>query len=219
MEERCLAIEDLEALPNLPADDPRRRHLETCAACRALAASYREFMTPGEPRPEGELRDARRQIGAALAKEMDAPRRGRGLVGWLDFLTRPALRPAWGMIAVLAVVLIGWSLWPTGGRMETDLLRGNEDATTLQATASLEQDGRVVVTWLPVADATDYAIILIGEDLEDLARLNVGTVTSYVLPPEYTEGQATLLWRLVAYQDGEEMARSSLQALEFGESQ
>ena len=47
MKERCIEIEQLDALLRLDAASPRRRHVEECPRCRALLAVYQEFLEDG----------------------------------------------------------------------------------------------------------------------------------------------------------------------------
>ena len=44
MSDRCLEPDDLAAVLDAPANDPRQQHLERCPRCRALVGAWREFV-------------------------------------------------------------------------------------------------------------------------------------------------------------------------------
>ena len=71
MKGECVRIEHMADIELLPADDPRRRHVESCPRCRAVYAAYRDFMAPAaaDAGPE----QARARLEAALEREMTVP--------------------------------------------------------------------------------------------------------------------------------------------------
>jgi len=151
MSERCVPVEEFEALLDAAPDDPRRKHVEGCARCSALFASYRSFLDESVAAPDAE---AEERLGAALAAAMEsdvrpAPNRAR------------IVRGVFTGGALAAAALLLFLLLPPGG--EPDLppggaLRSGE--TTAAAPWRLDApapgpDGGLRLAWAarPGADA------------------------------------------------------------------
>lgn len=126
------SIEDLGALAELPADDPRRRTAEADPRVAALLRAYGAFVAPG-PLPDGaDLAAAEAHLLAALERELGVPLgdaarspvplpaapaarsghepQGNGGTNFFAWLLGPALRPGLAAAAALLVVAAAWSL-------------------------------------------------------------------------------------------------------------
>ncbi|MCB9513646.1 MAG: hypothetical protein H6694_04950 [Candidatus Latescibacteria bacterium] len=66
MADSCPTVEVLADLAALPADDPRRRHVQDCPRCRARLLDYQDFLAGGAPVSAASLEDALDRLDAAL---------------------------------------------------------------------------------------------------------------------------------------------------------
>jgi hypothetical protein len=181
-EPRCIPIEELARVRELPADAPERVHAAECPRCRAALLALAEFERQDVTLPaEAGAERARARLDAAIesltspAPAAAAPGRGRAArePGWLArLLAPPALRWA-SAFAVLAVVAA--SAWfavrgpaahaPRGGRV----VRGEAaEASPLSVRAT---GAGWELAWSPVAGADSYDLVFLDSDLREVARL------------------------------------------------
>jgi len=200
MKERCIEIEQLDALLRLDAASPRRRHVEECPRCRALLAVYQEFLEDGSIPPGADPSQAatllRARFAAALQEApldrgVGAVKRSAGLISLVAIL-RPALRPAWALAFVLLL-----SAGVYGGR---ELLRHRDGPSRTRGVpaaaheqpagrlsllaARLRSDGSLELRWRRVAQADDYEVRAFGPDLIVAGNFEAGDDTLVILPAE-----------------------------------
>ena len=74
-----------------------------------------------------------------------------------------------------------------------------------------DASGRMMLRWSPYAEATQYTVVLLGEDLEERERIDAGGNTSCGLPDEtlsLLRAGSHLFWRVIAWRDGDMVASS-----------
>lgn len=225
----CVSEEALGEVLALPASDPRRAHLDTCPRCRALVLSYEAFLAPehdlaafyGAPE-ERVLDDARaRLLGGAQAPEAGTPARraeaAPGRATWWDALFGPKLRPAWGL-AALAVVAAVVLLMPRGRDAELGTqVRGLAGSPLALAEPEFGADG-VHLAWRGAVGAERYEVRIFSAALDPVASIDAGVDTSLSLaadrlPAAFGRGEL-LLYRVVAYHGGDELAISETRPLQ-----
>ena len=171
-----------------------------------------EFEKPG-PLPEGaNLPDAEARLLGALEHELGvrlgAPpvRRPRG-VRSPRFLAFAA--------ALVATAGLLWSLGALDKKRETPVLRGpaaSSGTWNAQQSAKLHGEGRMVLAWTAAPGATRYMVTFLGEDLHEIAHTGTAgetavTIDRNALPAGLAPGQS-VLWRVTAFEGGDEIARS-----------
>ncbi len=226
----CIPLEELAAVADLPATDPRRAHVAQCPRCGSLLDAYARFLEPGEAADAAHVAqaDARlseflaRTIGvapspAAPAQPARAPVAPRSKPGasWWAALFAPAMRPALGFV-VAAIVLGGVVVWPRlAGHRPSDALRGgsrNAPVAALEVRAADLGPAGLRVAWASVAGADAYEVRVYSESLAEIARLDANgdtvlTVSPSALPFRPQPGQS-LLVRVDARRQGEVLASS-----------
>lgn len=189
MSRDCPSIEDLPRIAGLPASDPARHHLETCARCRALLASCREFLGPVTLPAEAGLAEAEAHLAAFLDREIvrpggrgaeRAPRRTGHAGLWNAALAWLRPQPVRLALAAAAVVAL-FVLVRSGGDMTSapsrePVLRGDA-AFPFRAEARRLVSGDVEVHWRAFDGADGYQLVLLGGDLQPRARLEAGRDT------------------------------------------
>ncbi len=226
MKEKCIDIERIAEVLELPDDDPRRRHLDECPRCSALLLSFQAFLE-AEEIPGSDPVDAGERLSSfiqsKIAKTLSdtsmsgtAPERPGFLAEIVQSLFR---RPVWVM-ASLVIVAAGMMLWKPW--VEDPLvLRGTISAETgtpldLAAPQTLE-DGSTQLSWVPLDGADSYEVRLYDESLSEIARFGPVTETTFILDhsmlPDSTP--AAMLWRIVALEEGDEIAASQPAPLGF----
>jgi len=182
-------------------------------------AAHEEFVHPGAL-PEGaNLPDAEDRLLRALERELGVP---------LDFpvpvkpvlrVVRPSrMEPLLAFAAVfLAAAGLVWSLGALRG--DRSVLRGAADPGSWTADAHVRKldARRTRLTWDAAPGATAYRVTFLSEDLNVVGNVERLEATSYVLdgdalPAGLTPGQ-TVLWRVSAYANGDEIARSKASPL------
>ena len=74
MTSSCIKPKDLPGVLAMPADDDRRRHVETCLHCRAMVHAYEEFMDPDIGRAGFDVEAAETERAGRLAGVLAVPR-------------------------------------------------------------------------------------------------------------------------------------------------
>lgn len=183
----CIPTAELAALRELPPDHPRRRHVESCARCRAQWLLYLDFAAastrmapPARP---------------AVRRWWPAPVALAAVLAGVALLNREAVLPGHAPVAVLR-----GEAAPAAPRLEP---------------ARVAADGAVVLRWRAVAGASGYRVHLLsraGETLFASALLpdTTLTLTREALPePARTGGPVA--WRVGAVtEDGEVVSAPGL---------
>lgn len=223
MTDRCFGPEDLDDLLALADDDPRRRHLDGCPACRSLLASYRKYLDPGDLPSDARKDEAELALLSFIDERIlgEEPAVDSGehasfsLRRLLDSLRGPALAPALILIVALAVVTI---LWSTRDAMRPERRSGivrdlpmEENASgALNPVAEL-REGTVELAWQAVEDADGYRIQILSVDLSTVREIDAGDALVASLEPA-GDGEPRF-WRVIALKHGSEIARSTLISL------
>src|SRR5262245_59388866 len=109
----CIPVDQLGTLKQLNADDPRRRHAESCPRCSSLLFAYEEF-TKADQRADARVAEAEAHLARFIAQNVEetppvrvsgAPRQGKR---WFEF---SGLKMAAAVAAVLLVAVIVWQPW------------------------------------------------------------------------------------------------------------
>jgi hypothetical protein len=229
MAEACYSLEQLAELAVLAADDPRLAHLQACPRCRALLASYQNFMAPGPLPGAARAAAAERELTTVLEREILGPEKG-GVAGIeprsglaqriLDLLTLPRLRPVLAVAAALLLILgLPKVIDQHHGEAPQPVLRGQapaEEGVVLSAEAVLQADGSVRFSWRPTSSADLYRLEFYTADLAELAHIATRSDSVFVLSagilPGVADISAIAYWRLGALSRGDVTVRSPLQA-------
>ncbi len=212
MSEHCLSMSELESVPRMDRNDPRRIHAERCPRCSALLAALRLFNDPSRPAPGARVEDAERR----LAEFLD-PRRLPALKG-----RRSAKRQWWLLGAVAAVLVISISL-PRFAAQHTSSpvpLRGEASLppAPVKGEAVWNEDGGLDLRWPAFSDSERVDVVFYALDLSEIARIPAPEgdhlhLDPTDLPPSLRRGEI-LLWSAVAVgRDGRQVhtARQMLQ--------
>jgi hypothetical protein len=185
--DRCLQPEQLEAVLRDGPDTRQQAHLEECAACRTLVASYRTFESD-EPLPAGaDPAAATARLDAFVdgltgeAAEADAEPAVVGASG-PRWWTRPAWRPALAAVLLVAVGGLWWWAGDEGVVKPSGVLRDGSVASdsgfAVRATAA---DERWALRWTPAAGADGYRVRILDAGLNEILRLDAGPAMEYTL--------------------------------------
>jgi hypothetical protein len=215
MNKLCVDIDQLGGVLELPADDPRRRHVETCPRCSALAVTYRDFVN-AEPVPDSDPEAAAVHLRGVLREEIEGALASRAKARSSFF----SLRPAWAALAVVLVVgsVVLIRMGPEGPQEQ--VLRGGgtgEEPLSLAA-PEFENDGSVRLSWRPLDEADQYLVVIYEPDLTELTRTDPVIDPEIVLYPRDLVGAASgsaVIWRVVALQGGDEIQLSAPGTLLF----
>ncbi len=235
MTDRCYKTEEFGELAALPPDDPRRAHLADCPRCRADLSAYLAFLHPRELPTIADPEDARMRLAAALEREIlsghpspggsvraSGEQAGHRLRALWRTLTRPALRPAWGL-AVVALLVVATQQIAQFSRHPSEpiVLRGPDGTVAAVVTATMEQldDGSARFTWAPAPGAESYRIAFFRGDLSELETIDAGARNALLVDAptvaRLAAGEPVLYWQLVCLRGGEECGRSALGSLEW----
>ncbi|MCC6350821.1 MAG: hypothetical protein IT347_14635 [Candidatus Eisenbacteria bacterium] len=225
MDPRCVPIEELARVRDLPEGSPERAHAETCPRCRAALLAIAEFEREGDALPaEAGAGPARVRLDAVIESLTgDTPQRilptrataGRDGAGWLARLfAPPAVRFA-GAFAALAIVAA--SLWLTT-RGPADRLERGASAPTSAASVSVTPAGWRL-SWPAVAGAESYDVVFLSADLREVGRVrdvraNELLIARDALPPGVAPG-IPLLVEIDALNGGRILGMSEPVPVEF----
>lgn len=181
MTERPFSPDEFVRLLSLPEDHPERRRAESSGMLDAWRQMLREFENPPDSiASPTELADADAAIERRMTGVLAAPPRmrsgtnasgaaGPGFLAWLSAtLFRPALRPAFALVAL--VVVAGGSWWLVDSRTPR-AVRGVESPGGIVVEARTPADGTLELSWAPVAGADGYRVRFFGSTLREIARL------------------------------------------------
>ena len=236
MEQKCIDIEKIPEILELPVDDPRRIHLEECPRCGSALLIYRAFLK-AEAVPGANPSDAEARLSAFIKSKIDstssvtaaksnisvapvtieAPERP-------DFLASIArtlfLRPAW--ITVALILIAAGLLWRQPWIVDKPVLRGTspavETGNSLDLdTPQLQDNGSIRLAWQPFAGADSYQVYIYYQDLTELIRLAPVSEPTIDLQRSMLPSGApeSLLWSVIALDMGDKIAASPPALLKF----
>jgi hypothetical protein len=204
---RCIPIEELARVRELPEGSAERSHAGSCPRCRAALLALAEFERGGDlPAEAGalvanarldEVIDALTSPVSVAAPRAAAPRREPG---WLArFLAPPAMRFATGLAAVVVVVA---AVWLSGrapsvpGTGDDRVVRGEEQAPAKAGVRAVPAGWEI--DWPAVEGADSYEVVLLDPELREVARVAGVRETRLVLtrdslPAGVTTGVPLLL--------------------------
>ncbi len=224
MKQKCIEISEIATVLRLPADDPRRRHLEECPRCASRLLLYQRFLSQEEI-PGADPASADAHLARVMKSAIDSRKRpvdvpqGRGILERITQVLFP--RPAWAAATVVLVAIVAVALWRPWTMDETILRSGDtprlETIPLSLAPPEMLKDGSIRFTWRPMENAESYVVHIRTPDLTEVAIFGAITDTSFVLhrsmlPPETPP---VVLWRVVALQKGDEIGRSRPASLEL----
>ena len=163
--EHCYEPGHLPDPSDLPADDPRRRHLETCPRCRGRVAARELFLTPGDTGDLEGLAAADAELARRLEAALARPTQAAGVSSRRRFW--------YALAAILALGTVGLTVSEIQRLREGSLprvgerLRGDEPATQVEVTAG-EQGLRL--SWAAAPPAETYLFRFLGADLADVGQ-------------------------------------------------
>jgi hypothetical protein len=221
MSDDCIEVERIPEVLELPADDPTRRHVEMCARCSVILASYQTFIKE-EMVAGADPDDAKVRLTAFLSSEIGAPREAvdevpgakeplqRGLLP--RFMKTLFMRPAWvaALLIIIAAGILWWRPWtPDETVLRGPSRRGVSQALTLSAPQRLSGGG-IRLEWTPMAGADNYQVRIYDNNLNEIARLEPESGTSLIIDlsllPVDTPDE--VIWRVVALEGGDEIGSS-----------
>jgi hypothetical protein len=209
VEAHCIDVQEIGAVLELPADDPRRRHVEMCPRCRSLVASYTSFVE-AEPADGSDLErvrgmlDARIRAGASRWK----PSRSSVRAFWWQLWLRPLPLLAAGLVVVSAAVY-----W-TSRQPEQSSLRETtpQSRTFALSPAEVAADGSIHLSWSAMTGADQYQVRIYGPDFGEIYRAPNTTETALnvdrAVLPANLPATLDLTWRVFALSQGDVIATS-----------
>ena len=221
MSDACIDFERIPGVLDLPFDDPRRRHVETCPRCGAILASYRafireEFVAGYDPDDAHERLTAfvRSEIGTPREKTgsraaESAPGRGGLLSRIMGIFPR---RPAWAaaLLVVVAALGIWWRPWtPDRIALRGTQREGASQPLTLSAPQRLPE-GSIRLEWTPMTGADTYQVRLYDKGLKEIARLDPTSETGLIIDRSALLAATPdqLIWRVFALRRGDNIGSS-----------
>lgn len=223
-ESKCIEAGALDEILASAVTDPRRRHLESCPRCRALAENYALFLSPPDDDPaltdraQAKL-DAFRDRLLAPTDPIAAPRRAMsGAAPWWRGLFAPAARPAWALAGVLVIAGAWYVTRPSPPSPADIRLRGEQRIEMPLAAPRYLDANTLVLGWRSMPEAARYEVRFYSTSLTEIGRRDAGTDTLLriavgQLPPTYARGES-VLYRVVALQGGDEISRSPVGSLQ-----
>lgn len=213
MKHDCIETIQLATVMKLPADDPRRRHLQRCPRCASRLLIYQRCLSA----VEDDVADpeAADEHLSAVMKAAIAGNRERDVFN--ARVTRRVLgRPVWVVAAlfVLAAAVYWWKPWTT----DQTVLRGPGLPPQVRLEGwELLPGQNVQLAWRGVAGADGYLVHLRSASLEPIAVFGPVSDTTYAFHPDSLPPGTprVLLWRVIAVRSGDEIGRSQPASLEL----
>ena len=236
MEQKCIDIEKIPEILELPVDDPRRIHLEECPRCSSALLTYRDFLK-AEAAPGADTSDAEKRLSSFIQSKIDDTSSvkaadnnifGASVTG--EVPERPGfpasiartlfLRPVWitAALVLIAAGLMWWQPWTE----DKPVLRGT--STTVEtgrvidlAAPQLQDNGSMRLTWKPITGADSYQVYIYDQDLTELIRLAPVSEPTIDLRRSMLPSGApeNLLWSVIALDGGDKIAISPPALLKF----
>ncbi len=209
MEAHCIDVERIGEIVDLPANDPERRHAETCPRCRSLVESYLAF-AKAEPVTGSGVEHACGVLDASIRKgaERWIPTETRtsslsARAPWWHGLLRPAPLVAAASIVVASVFLFT-SRTPDPGVLRDDAME-SEPFSLLPS--EVGEDGSISLSWTAMTGADAYEVRIYGPDLSEVYRHPAAAETSTVIArsllPADLPPSLDLTWRVYALSGGD----------------
>jgi hypothetical protein len=221
--------EELAEIAALPPADPRRQAFERSPGGRAMLASYRSFLDPGEVPSGARPDEAEARLAERLESELrrgatrDTPARdaARGAGTWAAIqraLAAPALRPAYALAAVTVVAGTIWLALPRpverAPRMRGSIV-GREGSAAPSLVAYRPRTlagGEVELGWPRVPGADRYEVTFMTTDLSEIGAPRVVHEPLLVLRRDALPGGlahgSTVLWQVSARHGNDVLASS-----------
>ncbi len=225
MTDRCINIDQIDEILNLAEDHPTRLHVNDCPRCSSLFVSFQSFV---EARPGSgmDLADADRRLGNFLEDRIGEPVADVAVLpepdgggGWFArFIAainpRPVLATAAVVVVLSAAIALWWQPWVSEG----PVLRNASSVNEMEMNPpEILPDGSVQFSWPGLKGADQYFVVLNDLALDEIARLDAGLDTSYVLvSTALPEGAPeVLICRILAFQVGDKIAQSPPVTIDF----
>jgi len=204
-------MEELEKIPALSSDDPRRIDAERCPRCAARLAALRLFNDLSRPAPGADPEDAERRLKELLAPGR-LPRNGR---------RRILSRRWWLLVPAAAVVLLMFVLPRDASKHASPpVLRGETQLSSAlpRGEGGWTADGSLDLSWPPFDGAEQVEVVFFALDLAEIARVPAPDGTSLHLeaadlPPTLRQRKA-VFWSAIAIGEGHPIGRTARQLLE-----
>ncbi len=213
MEARCVDIEQMGEVVDLPAGHPLRRHVEDCPRCRNVLRSYQKFVA-AEPVEGFSIDAARRKLDALIDTKVgerpvaSRPSSNGFSLDWLRGFWRPVPLVAVAAVAVVAATL----LWQQSRESDGILLRDESVTQSALPPADVRADGSIRLKWAAVPGADAYQIRIYGPSFTEIYRHREVTETSAIIErsslPADLPPTLDLMWRVYALQAGDIIATS-----------
>ena len=185
MNDERITPDEFARLIALPEADPERRRAEATAEFAGMKVMFAAFEADAAA-PSSEDGAIRDELARRLATPLPSSSTGRaalprtakapgGSSGWFAALFGPVGLRAVGY-AVL-VVVAGLGVWTMTRRPREDVVRG-EHANAFAITPTVHP-GALDLAWPAVAGADAYRVVLLGADLGEVARFDLGDATRW----------------------------------------
>lgn len=223
----CLSNETLAEAAQAPAGSALRQHFDGCARCQAEWLTLRAFVAPPVLPAEARAEQADAELDRFIDELTAAPVQAsapRTIVPppsppWWARWFAPGPRLA--MAGVLVAVVVG-GVWlaqhptPERATMRGGVI-GNSDAPEVTTSEPTTISDGWVLEWQPVAEATRYEVVVMGADLVERGRFDVGAATHYTLSsaslPAGSDTHEALAWLVEARRGEDVVAKSSVSEL------
>lgn len=203
-ESRCIPMEQLARVRELPAGSAERAHVDACPRCRARLVALAEFertdvALPREAGAEHAIARLDAEIEALTSAPAVAARAPEG-PGWLMRLfAPPAVRFAGAFAALVLVAAAGWLVMRPAGESLVPgerVVRGDGAVPGAPSLASVADGWEI--TWPAVAGAESYDVVFLDAELRELGRVTgvTGTMLSLrrgALPAGISPGTTLLI--------------------------
>ena len=201
----CIPVTELPAVAAQPVGDPRRDHLDACARCLARLEAYRAFMAADEP-AGADADEAERVLGQRLQEGIGSTPRPRTILSF------PSSNFTTGMLALAAVLVLSLVVprfFQVGDHPEAEpVLRGGAGTEVMTLRSTSPDQGSWSLSWDAVDGADDYLVILLDENLTEIARHRTAGRTSWMAAVP-----GATLWRVEALGAGDPVAVSRARIL------
>jgi len=201
--DKCIPIEALGTLEALSPDDRIRLHADACPRCSAALAAYREFVLADAPR-HADVSDADRRLASFISEQIEGVEKGHH--------ARVRVSPfRWALAA--AVVVAGAAI--IAKQMDSPdgvVLRGEPRVELSVLEARTLANGSIELGWNAVPDADQYQVVLLRNDLTEVARMVATTELRATLDRSSLPSDA-VRWQVAAFREGAVIIESTPQEL------
>lgn len=204
MGERCFSTEEIGEILGFDPDDPRRRHVEECPRCSALAARYREYLDKGGEYPGPSLVEAQRKIrevidgGDRPGISLSAGKGGKP-GGFMSRFGQP-------MVVTFAIIVVAYGLLLVCDRKppEQDLFEriakpAFDPDEPLAPHHAVPLAKSVRLSWNSAPEAISYDLIIFDDLMNELSRFKHLESTEIEVERDMLPGKSkgkTFMWRV-----------------------